>query len=161
MEKIKIELSKYQKALNYLSLFMMVAALVYFAFLWSKMPEQIPAHYGLNGEVDRFGSKIELVFMPIAMLFIYILISVISKFPSIWNTGVEITPANQKTVYHNLMNLIISVKFILVCIFSYIMIMQGYGKGLGSWFAPISLIAIFAPLIYFIVKIVKISHSEK
>lgn len=34
------------------------------------LPDQIPAHYGINGEVDRWGSKWEIFILPIMSIFI-------------------------------------------------------------------------------------------
>ena len=41
-------------------------------FLWNRLPERIPTHFGFNGEADQYGSKAFTVFfMPIFMLFIH------------------------------------------------------------------------------------------
>lgn len=34
---------------------------VFLAVLWNKMPETVPMHYNFHGEVDRYGSKNELM----------------------------------------------------------------------------------------------------
>jgi uncharacterized membrane protein len=43
----------------------------YLAFIWNSLPEKVPVHWNINGEIDRWGSKsflIALVFMlPVLM----------------------------------------------------------------------------------------------
>ena len=43
----------------------------YLAFIWNTLPEKVPVHWNINGEIDRWGSKsflIALVFMlPVLM----------------------------------------------------------------------------------------------
>ena len=36
---------------------------VYLAMIWNKLPERVPMHYNLKGEVDRYGSKTELLLL--------------------------------------------------------------------------------------------------
>lgn len=40
---------------------LMLAPVVYLAAVWQKLPDRIPLHYNLQGEVDRLGSKTELL----------------------------------------------------------------------------------------------------
>jgi uncharacterized membrane protein len=53
----------------------------YLAFIWNSLPEKVPVHWNINGEIDRWGSKsflIALVFMlPVLM---YALMLAASKF---------------------------------------------------------------------------------
>jgi uncharacterized membrane protein len=35
----------------------------YLAIIWSKLPERVPMHYNLKGEVDRYGNKTELLLL--------------------------------------------------------------------------------------------------
>lgn len=46
-----------------------VLPLIALIFLLPLFPDSIPAHYGANGEIDRWGSKYELFIMPAVSLF--------------------------------------------------------------------------------------------
>ena len=47
---------------------------LYLAYVWNQLPEQVPLHYNLKGEVDRYGDKSELVMIPILLpLLIYLI----------------------------------------------------------------------------------------
>lgn len=52
----------------------------YIFYIWNKLPQEIPIHWNLKGEVDRYGEKIEILLIPILLpLLIYIIFSVIPK----------------------------------------------------------------------------------
>ncbi|WP_228236415.1 SdpI family protein [Allomuricauda sp. M10] len=47
---------------------------LYLAYVWNQLPEQVPLHYNLKGEVDRYGDKSELIMIPILLpLLIYVI----------------------------------------------------------------------------------------
>ncbi len=37
---------------------------IYLAYTWSQLPEQVPMHWNMKGEIDRYGSKLELLMIP-------------------------------------------------------------------------------------------------
>ena len=48
--------------------------------LWDKLPEQVPIHWGINGEVDRYANRAEAVFvMPAIMLVLQWLCTLLSQ----------------------------------------------------------------------------------
>jgi len=56
-------------------LILLIVALpvIYLGYVWNTLPEQVPLHWNLNGEIDRFGSKNELLIISILLpLFIYL-----------------------------------------------------------------------------------------
>ena len=34
---------------------------IYLAYIWNQLPEKVPLHWNLQGEVDRYGDKTELI----------------------------------------------------------------------------------------------------
>ncbi len=53
---------------------------IYLAYLWNDLPEKVPLHWNIKGEVNRYGDKIELIFIPILLpLLIYIIFLVVPK----------------------------------------------------------------------------------
>ncbi len=45
-------------------LVMVALPFMYLAYIWQQLPEQIPMHWNIKGEIDRFGSKWELLMIP-------------------------------------------------------------------------------------------------
>lgn len=53
---------------------------IYIALIWNKLPEKIPVHWNFEGEIDRYGEKIEILLIPILLpLLIYVIFLVIPK----------------------------------------------------------------------------------
>lgn len=51
---------------------------LYIAFIWNRLPQRIPMHYNIEGQVDRYGDKIEIFLIPIMLpLLVYVIFSVI------------------------------------------------------------------------------------
>ena len=46
---------------------------IYLAYIWNELPEKVPMHWNIKGEIDRFGEKSELLLIPILLpLLVYI-----------------------------------------------------------------------------------------
>ena len=61
-------IKKYKGTLIFTSLTLLLPILVGL-LLWDKLPEQVPSHWGINGEVDAWTNKTQAVFfMPCLML---------------------------------------------------------------------------------------------
>jgi len=53
---------------------------IYLAYIWNDLPPEVPIHWNIEGEIDGYGKKGMLVFVPIMMpLLIYIMFSIIPK----------------------------------------------------------------------------------
>lgn len=53
---------------------------IYLGYLWPHLPDKVPLHWNINGEIDRYGNKAELIIIPILLpLLIYIVFLVIPK----------------------------------------------------------------------------------
>ena len=51
---------------------------IYLAYIWNTLPEQVPLHWNIKGEIDRYGSKYELWLIPILLpLLIYIIFLIV------------------------------------------------------------------------------------
>ncbi len=47
---------------------------IYLAFIWNELPDRVPVQWDLEGEVNRYGSKAELLLFPFLMPFLIYLI---------------------------------------------------------------------------------------
>ena len=53
---------------------------VYLAYIWHDLPEKVPMHWNINGDVDRYGSKYELLLIPILLpLLVYLVFLIVPK----------------------------------------------------------------------------------
>lgn len=57
---------------------LILSPLVYLALVWSSLPDEVPLHFGADGQPDRWGSKSTLIYLPgLLPLGIYLLMKVI------------------------------------------------------------------------------------
>src|SRR5687768_4217568 len=62
--KKEIIMDKFLKRFAWL---VIIAPVVYLAIIWNTIPETIAMHFNLKGNVDRYGSKNELIIMVLAL----------------------------------------------------------------------------------------------
>ena len=47
---------------------------LYLAYVWNSLPEKVPMHWNIKGEIDRWGEKQELLLIPIVLpLLVYVI----------------------------------------------------------------------------------------
>lgn len=56
---------------HWLALLLMALPFLLLGLFWNQLPEEVPVHWNLNGEVDRYGSKMELFILPVINVLIY------------------------------------------------------------------------------------------
>lgn len=139
--------------IDILCLILLICTSIYLIIRWSDLPEKIPGHYDAYGNIDRWGSKTEIIVMPIFAWFMFISISILERFPQVWNTGVKVTEANAYKVYSTLYDMIITLKIILTLVFSFLIINSIHMSNLPSIFLPVMLFLVFGDLIYHLLKL--------
>ncbi len=152
---MKIKQSKFDVFINLVSLIILAGVVICIAANWSSLPDKIPGHYNAMGEVDRWESKGELLFLPIVSWMLYLAITVLEQFPKIWNTGVSVTEENRERVYRILKSMIGTVKLLLVAFFAFLSINSMLAQNLPIWFLPVFLVLIFGTIIFFVAKLMR------
>ncbi len=71
---MKTNLSKQWSIISLIAL-----PIAYLIYLWNKIPKEVPMHFDINGEVDRYGSKSELIIITLLPLLIYGMMILIPK----------------------------------------------------------------------------------
>ena len=153
---LKIKRGKFDIILNGLCLIILVSIILFLAVTWSKIPDKVPMHHDFAGNTDRWGSKLEIIILPVITWIMYVFMTIIEKFPQAWNTGVKVTEENKERVYSTLLDLISTIKFIMVCMFAYLTVQIALAFELSGWFTPIFIFAIFGDLFYWIWKLFRV-----
>ncbi|MEN6420027.1 MAG: DUF1648 domain-containing protein [Clostridiaceae bacterium] len=138
-----------------LSLILMIGTIVYLIVMWKSIPDTIPAHYNAAGEVNRWGDKSELIFLPILGGMLYFLITLIQQFPAAWNTAVTVTEQNRERVYQILGNLIGTTKLMMLAVFSSLTVLSSLGLSLPIWYLGVFLVLLFGAIAFFLVQLSK------
>ena len=153
---MKIKNSIIDKLIEIICWTLVIGIPVYLIVMWKNIPNEIPMHYDALGNVDRWGDKSELLILPIMTFLMCSFISVVERFPQIWNTGVKITEENKERVYRVLKNMIKITKLVTIADFSFMTIHSLMGKDLPIWFGPVFLILIFGNIIFWLIKLVRV-----
>ena len=53
--------------------------IIYLGIIYNSLPPNVPVHLNIQGEIDRFGNKSELVFIALMPLLIYVIFSIVPK----------------------------------------------------------------------------------
>lgn len=63
----------------------LLLSLVFTLLNWGGIPQEIPAHFDFEGNVDRYGAKVELFILPIIAVALLILMQLVEKKPWLYN----------------------------------------------------------------------------
>lgn len=62
------------------ALIIILLPFLYLAYIWNTLPEKVPMHWNTSGEIDRYGNKINLIWIPILLpLLIYVILLIAPK----------------------------------------------------------------------------------
>ena len=107
---MKLKYTKFQIVLETIGLILIVGMIIFVYTQWDQIPQQVPMHYNAMGEIDSWGSKYEILFLPAISILLYVFITAVSFFPQIWNVPVRITDENKEAVYLSSKDLLIIMK---------------------------------------------------
>lgn len=153
---MKIERTKFDTILTRITQAVMILTLIFYGVYWFKTPDTIPMHYNLQGQIDRWGSKYESLIIPAGMIILYVLMAFLEKKPSLWNTGVTITPENKQRVYQTLLHFTTTTRFIVIVFFSYLTICTLLAVPLGKWVLLGWLVTLAADFIFWFYLLFKV-----
>lgn len=135
---------------------LLIVTTLYTIYIYIQLPEKIPIHYNAAGVIDRYGNKLEIFILLIVTWVMYIGLSLVTRVPQFWNTGVSVTAENKDRVYRILKNMLKIIKMEIIVIFCYLIYNTTTLYNLPKWFVPVFLVLLFSTmLISFIVLIKK------
>ena len=154
---IKLVLTPADKTFEIIGWLLMVAFWVLIVSSYSSLPETIPIHYNGAGKANGFGGKAFILLVPIVATLLFIGLTVLNKFPHVFNYPVVITQDNAADQYSNATRLVRYFKIIVVCIlgllsFKTVQYAMGAKDFIGIWFLPLSMGLMFIPLIPIIIS---------
>ena len=157
----KTHYTKIEIVLEFISILAILAFIVFTFFNWPNVPQRIPTHFNWSGIPDSWGTKGTVPIMIYITVFIFILLTVISRFPRVINFPIAIKEENPKSHIQLRFSLILWLKAELVLATSYlgiqgIRVSLGYAEGLGSFIVPMILIIVFGTAAIFIYRAYKL-----
>jgi len=131
-------------------------------FYWSSLPDSIPVHFNFTGEPDRIGSRSELLEFQFLIAGVYMLLTVVSRFPRWYRYPCKITVENAARQYSIARSFFLWLKGLTTCYMAYttwriIQITLGRAGSLGFFYSPILLTLLFILIVAYLVKAI---HSR-
>lgn len=154
--RIALELSKSDKIFELLGWISVIGIWILTLSHYFKLPEIIPNHFNARGVADGFGSKSNILSLPIISTALFLVLTILNKKPHLFNYPSAITVENALQQYTNATRLLRVLKLVIVVIFGLIVLrtiqnVNGNADGLGTWFLPIAMAMIFIPVFYYLI----------
>lgn len=158
--RLNLELTQADKSVEIIGWLLIFAIWGLTILSYQNLPDTIPTHYNGAGVADGFGDKWRIWTLPLIATVLFFGLTILNKFPHIFNYPTAITEENALKQYTNATRLIRYLKVIIAVIFGLIAFLtirhaNGQTDGLGVWFLPLTMGLIFMPLIYFLIKSIK------
>ncbi len=159
--KIKIEYTATDKFLEISVLFTLVFLWAVTIFFYSNLPDIIPTYFDGSGLADDHDDKMIIFFLPVLASILFIGLSVLNKYPHIFNYPTEITTNNVDRQYQNATSMIRCLKLVIATVFTILAFMiyctsKERSAINNSWLLVLILGLILTPLIFFTIKALKI-----
>jgi uncharacterized membrane protein len=158
--RLKLELTQADKIAEIIGWLLIFAVWSLTVINYQSLPDIIPTHYNGAGVADGFGDKWTILTLPLVATILFVGLTILNRFPHVFNYPTEITEDNALRQYTIATRLIRYLKVIIIVIFGLIAFQtirhaNGQTEGLGIWFLPLTMVLIFIPIIYFLIKSTK------
>ncbi len=133
---------------------------------WPSLPDKIPTHYNLAGDIDAYGDKCQVFVMPVMTIVMYMFFGIISKLCASperlksANLPYELTKENEGRTVHALKLILSSMKAEVTGIFAYIGFCAVGGKSLSVNFLPIALGTVTVTLVITIAMLARAGRQR-
>lgn len=118
------------------SVALILAQILYLVLGWDSLPSQIPAHYNLAGQIDRWGSKLEMLILPLLSLLLLILLEIVGRHPNWWNIPAQVTDKNRGPLEMTIGRFLAVLEVLIMGVFALLFFSGVHGNSLPVWFAP-------------------------
>lgn len=158
--KIHIPKTKFETVFDAIGITFYILAIVYLVTQFGDLPDRVPSHFNGAGEVDRWGSKLELIILPLVGGGLWILFTVLEKYPHQLNY-LNLRKDNVEAQYKNgrlMLNVLKNEIVLFFSLISYYMIQIAKGAldGIGGVFLPVFLVVILGTTFYFMFRMMRI-----
>lgn len=162
--KLKPALNRIDIAIEIMALLGLLAIWILPAYSFHSLPENIPSHFGINGQPDSWGSKQGIFFLPLISMVLVLGLSILNRFPHIFNYPVLVTNDNALLLYTRATRIIRILKLSIAVLFFFIewqICKISNTSGLPGWFLPIVLIIPVLLPVVMAFTLTKIPDSKK
>jgi len=131
----------------------------------SHLPGRVPTHFDAAGNPNAWGSPMGMILPPVLALGLYLLMSVVARFPAAFNYPVRVTRQNIQRLQSVTLDMIAWLKTELICLFTLLQwaLVQAARTGSGSLFPkilPFFIAAIFATIAWHFIAMFRAARSQ-
>ena len=141
----------YIRILNIVSFVIIAGSFVTVFVMWNSIPNQIPTHFNIAGQIDEYGDKIGIFVILCMGLFFYIFISILYLIVKSLYSKFKVKEENRETVYQIFLGMIVTIKLNFIIIFSIIAVFMIILKPIPSWFMEIFPFFHIGTIIFFLI----------
>lgn len=134
--RLRLPWTKTEKWLEAVALLGLWGSILVCGYYWQVLPDQIPRHYNFAGDVDAYGDKSTLLLQIGVTVVLWLGLTILSRYPHIYNFIVKITEENAARQYQLARQLIIFVKAVVTFLFfglTWHIVMTALGHSYPLW----------------------------
>lgn len=130
------------------------------------LPPRIPVHYDAAGHVNGWGTPAVLWLLPVIVTVVYALMAWVTRYPSVFNYPVRVTPATRPCLESLTCTMIAWLQAELVGLFAWIQwatiaSARRGASALSPWAIPVAILAIWATIGVYIVSVVRTARRGR
>jgi uncharacterized membrane protein len=153
--KINVSLSTADRVEEAVCIVLLVSLWIGVVVVFPDLPKRIPRHFNAAGTADGFGDKSNIFVLPLVATFEYFLLTILQKYPHIYNYLNEVTLENAEKMYTSATKLMRHIKLVVLIILSAVVVLIYRSVitnsfGIGTWFLPASIGLLLIPLVIYL-----------
>lgn len=161
---LKLQLTATDYVLEAIAILGIISLWIMAFISYSTLPDSIPTHFNIKGQADDWGNKTSIFILPCIALLLFTGITILNKFPHIFNYPVKVTGENALRLYTKSVRVMRILKALVVMLFLFIewqVCQSAENAELPSWFLPAVLIIPVVLPIVMALFLTKTFPSEK
>lgn len=154
--RLELERSRAEWTFEAIAALGVVLLVVATAWMWPTLPDRIPMHFDFSGHVDRYGGRLELLFLPAIAVVLYVGLTFLARVPHVFNFPVRLNADNVARQYRLGRMLVTGLKAAIVWTFLVILVEIGRvagepGAAPSPFVIAVPIVAIFGGIaVYFV-----------
>lgn len=162
--RIRMELSSADRLVEGIAICLLIFLWVIGFFAYRTLPATIPTHFDLRGQPDGFGNKLSILVLPGVGTLLFLTLTIINRFPHIFNYPVSITEGNAPKQYLLATRFIRYIKTMLLLLFNLLLgytyaTAKGIHISMGKWIVPVTLACTLLPTLLFVIRSLSLSKK--
>lgn len=160
--KIRIQPEPFDYMIELLNALIIICLIVLPAYHFFKLPDSIPSHFDFAGKADNYAGKISIWVMPAIGLFAFAGLSILQRYPQIYNYPFPLTKKNAPYLYRAAKRFLRLLKLIMSLLMLYLVyatIQYAYGE--TSHFILIATVAFVALTILLSIGLIIVMKNYK